>query len=118
MAVFRAILRRRRLLYVCALAALSLPIASLALGFAAGAQSLTATMAIARAGHTATLLPDGRVLVTGGSPYITTSEIYDPAQNEWTSVGNMSMSRVGHTATLLRSEERRVGKEWRSAWLA
>jgi hypothetical protein len=38
-------------------------------------------MATARGGHTATLLADGRVLVTGGfdgSEYLATTEIYDP----------------------------------------
>ena len=59
----------------------------------------------ARSGHTATLLVDGRVLVTGGSivhdSATASAEIYDPAAGTWTLVAPMSIGRVGHTATLL-----------------
>ena len=45
----------------------------------------------ARAGHTATLLPDGKVLAAGGYNYVDTgypanAEIYDPASETWTAV--------------------------------
>jgi Galactose oxidase, central domain len=106
MSFFRRGLSRQRRAFLCALMALSVLIASLALGLAASAQSLAPqvlppAMSVARSGHTATLLPDGRVLVVGGNSSITTSEIYDPALNEWTIAGNLSTARVGHTATLL-----------------
>ena len=59
----------------------------------------------ARSGHTATLLADGRVLVTGGSivhdSATSTAEIYDPAAGTWTLVAPDVDGRVGHTATLL-----------------
>jgi hypothetical protein len=56
--------------------------------------------------HGATLLPDGRVLVTGGgSPiedgFLATAEIYEPETGEWSASGNLVAPRSGHTATLL-----------------
>src|SRR5262249_31767593 len=48
-------------------------------------------------GSTATLLPDGRVLIAGGSK----SEIYDPATESFTPTGNMITNQRGFTATLL-----------------
>ena len=66
-------------------------------------------LAQARSRHTATLLPDGRVLVTGGdvSRYgangsaLESTEIYQPESNEWSSLGNLLGARTGHAATLL-----------------
>jgi hypothetical protein len=67
-----------------------------------------ATMKARRADHTATLLSDGRVLLTGGSGaryhpvnVSATAEIYDPAKNNFTSVGNMSVVRFKHSAELM-----------------
>ncbi|MEI9986800.1 MAG: kelch repeat-containing protein [Aliidongia sp.] len=71
-------------------------------------------MATSRAQNTQTLLPNGKVLVTGGSnlqaPYgdemlvpINESEVYDPASNIWSSAGAMSTARALHTATLLNN---------------
>ena len=48
-----------------------------------------------------TLLDDGRVLVTGGRGRVDSTEIYDPATDQWSSAGSMSEWRVDHTATLL-----------------
>ncbi len=53
-----------------------------------------------RSGHAATLLADGRVLVTGGSGSAT-AEIYDPSTNSWSSTGSLVANRSRHTATLL-----------------
>jgi hypothetical protein len=53
-----------------------------------------------RAGHTATLLPDGRVLVTGGY-FIGSAELWDPETGAFTPAGPMIDARGGHTATLL-----------------
>src|SRR5262249_33205232 len=51
---------------------------------------------------TATLLADGRVLVTGGGlPDVPFSEIYDPATGQWEIAGDLQVARRGHTATLL-----------------
>jgi N-acetylneuraminic acid mutarotase len=68
----------------------------------------TGSLAVARAGHTATLLLDGRVLVVGGdkgtadsSSGLASAEIYDPSTRTWTTTAPMSGPRTGHTATLL-----------------
>lgn len=63
-------------------------------------------MTIPRSGHTATLLPNGKVLVAGGvsgSSKTASSELYDPATATWSPTGSMNLPRSGHTATLLRN---------------
>jgi hypothetical protein len=64
----------------------------------------------AREFHTATLLPDGQVLVAGGEVCVTGScsvlasaELYDPATGAWTPTRSMTVARYGQTATLLPS---------------
>jgi hypothetical protein len=57
-----------------------------------------------RYNHTATLLPNGKVLVTGGlngSTALNSAELYDPAIGSWSSTDPMTDARTGHTATLL-----------------
>jgi hypothetical protein len=59
----------------------------------------------ARTGHTATLLPNGKVLLIGGwgpSQVSTTAELYDPASRQFRYTASMSGPRAGMTATLLR----------------
>ena len=84
----------------CTVAVTFTPVVSV--GFAAAASS-----AQARASHTATLLNDGRVLVTGGvvivssTTYLASAERYDRVSNSWSAAGNMQTARSGHSATLL-----------------
>jgi FG-GAP-like repeat/Kelch motif/Galactose oxidase, central domain len=68
-----------------------------------GTWSLTGPLATARYGHTATLLPNGKVLVAGGinTNNLASAELYDPTTGTWTNTGPMITSRNGHTATLL-----------------
>ena len=70
-----------------------------------GAFIAAGSLATARYPHTATLLPDGRVLVAGGSNNINgvlaSAELYDPAGNSWSSAGSLATGRYAHTATLL-----------------
>ena len=55
--------------------------------------------------HTATLLPNGKVLVAGGfnsTDFLTSAELYDPATGFWTVTGSLhDQARATHTATLL-----------------
>jgi hypothetical protein len=63
-------------------------------------------MRTARDSHTTTLLPSGKVLVTGGSTNLAklaSTELYDPVTNSWSAAANMTVARSGHTATLLLS---------------
>ncbi len=58
-----------------------------------------------RISHTATLLPNGKVLATGGqdnnSGALASAELYDPASGTWTATGSLATARYFHTATLL-----------------
>jgi len=59
-------------------------------------------LASPRSFHNATLLSNGKVLVSGG--YATaslTAEIYDPTTNTWSVTGSMSTVRLSASATLL-----------------
>src|SRR5688572_14250336 len=61
-------------------------------------------MSAARSHHTATLLTDGRLLVTGGVASfvpLRSAEIFDPATRRWTSITDMGVPRQDHAAALL-----------------
>ena len=71
-----------------------------------GSWTLASSLNQPRAGHTATLLNDGKVLVAGGLASTSTintrnAELYDPATNTWGTAGSMGTRRSSHTATLL-----------------
>jgi hypothetical protein len=71
---------------------------------ATGTWKQTASMVVARTSHTATLLPNGQVLVSGGynnDGILSSSELYDPDLGTWTAAGDMGLARVGHAAALL-----------------
>ena len=65
----------------------------------------TGNMTDARASHTATLLGNGKVLITGGhnnsGAVVASAELYDPSAGAFTATGNMTTSRLYQTATLL-----------------
>jgi Galactose oxidase, central domain len=65
----------------------------------------TGSLATARAYHTATLLPNGKVLVAGGynNDYLASAELYDRASGIWTATGSLNTARRDHTATLLQN---------------
>lgn len=52
------------------------------------------------AGHSVTLLLDGRVLVAGGGT--ASAELLDPLTLTWSATADMTEARTSHTATLLR----------------
>ena len=89
---------------------------------AAKTWTATGAMVTPRFGHTATLLADGRVLVTGGAKlyfptyhmttYTASAEIYDPKTRTWVSTGSMSGARIGHSATLMSGGKVLVTGGW------
>ncbi|AKJ05108.1 putative delta-60 repeat protein [Archangium gephyra] len=71
---------------------------------------ITGSMHERRMEHTATLLPDGKVLVvggtnktekSGGTTVYNSTEVYDPGTGQWSLTGNLNVARHAHTATLL-----------------
>lgn len=57
-----------------------------------------------RTGHTATVLPSGKVLVVGGNGNAGTAEIYDPDKDTWSEVGRLANSRYRHEAVVLNGK--------------
>ncbi|WP_338863119.1 Kelch repeat-containing protein [Myxococcus stipitatus] len=61
-----------------------------------------------RAGHTATKLSDGSVLVVGGEQSagqpVAGVELYLPKENRWKLTGSLKTARADHTATLLSGD--------------
>jgi len=60
-----------------------------------------------RAGHTATRLTDGRVVIAGGrgsseaDDFLDSAEIYDPSANRWSNTGSLNQARDSHIAVLM-----------------
>ena len=82
---------------------------------AAGTFAITGAMANGRLWHAATLLADGRVLVTGGSDgtnSLPSAEIFDPASGAFTATGVMGTARFGHTATRLQNGKVLITGGW------
>ena len=93
-----------------------------ALGFASGSAAKpkplpkpevrpTGPMSVARAAHSAALLPSGRVLIAGGCTlpgcddegFTATAEIYDPRSRRFTPTGSLGRIRTGGQALTLPS---------------
>ena len=84
-----------------------------------GRITATTPLLTARASHSATVLPDGRVLIVGGfggsgteSAPFRTSELYDPATATVTAGPELSIGRSGHTATRLGSGQVLIAGGW------
>jgi N-acetylneuraminic acid mutarotase len=68
---------------------------------ATGKWTLAPSAFYERFAHTATLLPNGKVLVVGGNP-TTNTELFDPVRGQWFATGRLNTPRVsGHAATAL-----------------
>lgn len=87
-----------------------LGVASLVLPVFAGSPgtwTTTGSLNTARAAHTATLLPDGEVLVAGGQDSsgaaLATAELYNPTTGSWTVTGSMAATRFLQGVTLLQN---------------
>jgi uncharacterized repeat protein (TIGR03803 family) len=96
----------------------------------AGTWTQTGSMTTARYNHTATLLPNGEVLVAGGyelysgtnggganADPLASAELYNPVTGTWTSTGSMANARVNATATLLPSGEVLVAGGYNGSYL-
>ncbi|CAF5173820.1 unnamed protein product, partial [Rotaria sp. Silwood1] len=69
-----------------------------------GTWTITGNMNYPRDYHTASVLANGKVLVTGGENLfglLNTAELYDPSTEIWTTTGNMNSARNLHTASVL-----------------
>jgi hypothetical protein len=73
--------------------------------------TFAAALSVARFAHTATLLADGKVLVTGGctaydcSALTAVSELYDPTTNRWSTTGSLDTARSNQTAVRLKTDK-------------
>jgi hypothetical protein len=71
----------------------------------AGSVEPGGNMTVRRAAHSATLLPNGKVLIAGGmqrdGDLLSSAELYDPATRTFSPTGSLLGERVGHTATML-----------------
>ena len=89
------------------------------LSVSANTWSSVAPMLMARTDHTATVLPNGKVLVVGGSGSglvsLTSAELYDVDADAWFSAGSLGTARTNHTATLLQSGKVLVVGGWQNA---
>jgi len=81
-----------------------------------GSVAPAAPMLEPRSGQSATLLPDGKVLIAGGmrrnQDFYKSAELYDPVAGKFQPTGEMNQRRVGHIAVLLGSGKVLVAGGW------
>ena len=71
-----------------------------------------------RSGQTATPLPDGLVLLIGGSGSgAQTADFYDPTTDSFSMAGLTAYARTNHTATLLPGGSVLIGGGWDGAYM-
>ena len=97
---------------ISSLLLITLSITALIVGIAmpavagSGGFNSTGSMNVARVNHTATLLPNGEVLVAGGdngiSGSLASTELYNPSTGKWTLTGSMQTGRWSHQAVRLQ----------------
>jgi len=79
---------------------------------------LTGPMVARRTWHSATLLPDGRVVIIGGgtntlsSGYTNLVEVFDPITETFSALGTNAITRRNHSATLLPDGRILVAGGW------
>ncbi|CAF1403706.1 unnamed protein product [Adineta steineri] len=70
-----------------------------------GIWTTTGSMNVGRGYHTASILSNGLVLVSGGAGnsfgFLTSAELYNPSTGTWTFTANMNTGRRSHTASTL-----------------
>jgi len=81
-----------------------------------GTVTPTAPMLEPRSGHSATLLPDGKILIAGGmrrnQDFYKSAELYDPATGKFTRTGEMNVARVGLISVLLQTGKVLIAGGW------
>src|SRR5689334_16828103 len=70
-----------------------------------GSWSPSGALSTPRIGQSATLLPDGSVLLAGGENptqiFLTSAELYNPSSGTWSTTRSMRAGHLSQTATLL-----------------
>ena len=87
---------------------------------ATGTFSPTGNLITPRSNHTATLLPNGKVLIAGGangSVALNSAELYDPSTGVFTATGSMNQEHVAHTATLLNNGKVLIAGGYNAGWV-
>lgn len=77
-----------------------------------GTWTASGALSTSRGTHTASLLSNGKVLVTGGGnivnsvgQFYSSSELYDPGTGTWSMTGSLNTQRQFHTSTLLNNTQ-------------
>jgi len=117
-------MNRSRLLFVACIVFAFAAFAVAALAFHAsrpatasvGSLTAAAPMLEPRSGHTATLLPNGKVLIAGGmrrnQDFYSSAELFDPATGKFQPTGAMHERRLGHVAVLLTTGKVLIAGGW------
>src|SRR5258705_9364054 len=91
--------------FLCVLIVGMLGATTIATAQSSGTFAPTSSMTTARSLHTATLLPNGQVLLAGGASSsdraLSSAELYDTGSGTFRSAGTMTTARRLHSATLL-----------------